>query len=64
MHCKLTGSVSAIGRYGGHNVILEIQAQMPSTSPKDTFKPYMRGVYLAYAIVSWCYFGVAFTGVL
>mmetsp|Transcript_12306 Transcript_12306/g.37020 ORF Transcript_12306/g.37020 Transcript_12306/m.37020 type:complete len:193 (-) Transcript_12306:840-1418(-) len=31
-------------------------------SPPSTFKPYMRGVYLAYVIVSYCYFGVAFCG--
>ena len=41
-------------------MILEIQAQMPS--PPATFRPYMRGVYIAYAVVSWCYFSVAFTG--
>lgn len=46
--------------YGGHNVILEIQATMPS--PPATLQPYMRGVYVAYAIVSWCYLSVAFTG--
>eukprot|EP00208_Stichococcus_sp_RCC1054_P002184 CAMPEP_0206149468 /NCGR_PEP_ID=MMETSP1473-20131121/37794_1 /ASSEMBLY_ACC=CAM_ASM_001109 /TAXON_ID=1461547 /ORGANISM="Stichococcus sp, Strain RCC1054" /LENGTH=520 /DNA_ID=CAMNT_0053546931 /DNA_START=237 /DNA_END=1799 /DNA_ORIENTATION=- len=46
--------------YGGHNVILEIQATMPS--PPATLKPYMNGVYIAYAIVSWCYFTVAFAG--
>jgi len=39
---------------------LEIQACMPS--PPATFRPYMRGVYIAYAVVSWAYFGVAFTG--
>ncbi len=38
------------------------QATMPS--PPSTLKPYMRGVYLAYAIVSWCYAGVAFSGEL
>lgn len=46
--------------YGGHNVILEIQATMPS--PPATLKPYMNGVYIAYGIVSWCYFTVAFSG--
>ena len=24
-------------------------------SPPATLKPYMNGVYIAYAIVSWCY---------
>jgi amino acid permease len=46
--------------YGGHNVVLEIQACMPS--PPATFKPMMNGVYIAYVIVAWCYFGVAFAG--
>mmetsp|Transcript_12305 Transcript_12305/g.37013 ORF Transcript_12305/g.37013 Transcript_12305/m.37013 type:complete len:484 (-) Transcript_12305:840-2291(-) len=58
------GAFNALGTiafaYGGHNVVLEIQATMPS--PPSTFKPYMRGVYLAYVIVSYCYFGVAFCG--
>ena len=41
-------------------MILEIQACMPS--PPATFRPYMRRVYIAYGVVSWAYFGVAFTG--
>ena len=41
-------------------MVLEIQACMPS--PPATFRPYMRGVYIAYMVVSWAYFGVAFTG--
>ena len=41
-------------------MVLEIQACMPS--PPKTFGPYMRGVYIAYIVVSWAYFGVAFTG--
>ena len=43
-----------------HNVVLEIQSSMPS--PPKTYRPYMKGVYLAYSIVAWCYFGVSFTG--
>lgn len=46
--------------YGGHNVVLEIQATMPS--PPKTYRPYMLGVLVAYGILSWCYFGVSFTG--
>ena len=34
------------------------QATMPS--PPPTARPYMVGVYIAYLITSWCYFGVAF----
>ena len=29
-------------------------------SPPVTAKPYMKGVYVAYGVTSWCYFGVAF----
>ena len=43
--------------YGGHNVVLEIQATLPH--PPSTVKPMMKGVYVAYAIVLWCYFSVS-----
>lgn len=60
----LFGAMTAFGTiafaFGGHNVVLEIQATLPS--PPNTLKRYMRGVYLAYGIVSWCYAGVAFSG--
>ena len=56
----LPDGTMSLRRYGGHNVVLEIQACMPS--PPKTFRPYMRGVYIAYIVVSWAYFGVAFTG--
>ncbi|CAK0783413.1 hypothetical protein CVIRNUC_006612 [Coccomyxa viridis] len=46
--------------YGGHNVVLEIQACMPA--PPTTTKRMMTGVYIAYAIVAWCYLGVGFSG--
>lgn len=41
---------------------------MQATLPKrvgvegGTFKPYMKGVYFAYAFVCYCYFTVAITG--
>jgi hypothetical protein len=61
---SIFGIFNALGTvafaYGGHNVVLEIQATMPS--PPATYRPYMRGVYVAYAILSWCYFGVAISG--
>jgi len=31
-------------------------------SPPATYRPYMRGVYVAYAVLTWCYFGVGITG--
>ncbi|KAK9831658.1 hypothetical protein WJX74_004645 [Apatococcus lobatus] len=58
------GAFNALGTvafaYGGHNVVLEIQAGLPS--PPKTYKPMMKGVYVAYAVVAWCYFTVAITG--
>lgn len=48
--------------YGGHNVILEIQATLPSKPNQNTSVPMMRGVWVAYAVVSWCYFGVSCAG--
>lgn len=52
--------------YGGHNVVLEIQSTIPS-NPKagvenPTAKPMMFGVWIAYALVAYCYFGVGFAG--
>lgn len=44
-HCKICDA--------GHNVVLEIQATMPS--PPATLDPYMHGVYIAYAVTAWCY---------
>jgi amino acid permease len=46
--------------YGGHNVCLEIAATLPS--PPAVYKPYMSGVWIAYGILTWCYFGVAIAG--
>lgn len=62
------GCFSALGTvafaYGGHNVVLEIQATLPARVGQEgaTFKPYMRGVYMAYGLVAYCYFTVAFVG--
>ncbi|KAH0692580.1 hypothetical protein KY285_019677 [Solanum tuberosum] len=48
--------------YAGHNVVLEIQATMPSTPEKPCKKPMWKGVIGAYIIVAICYFPVAFIG--
>ena len=40
--------------------VLEIQACMPA--PPSTKRRMMSGVYIAYAIVAWCYLGVGFSG--
>ncbi|KAL3139320.1 hypothetical protein ABBQ38_003657 [Trebouxia sp. C0009 RCD-2024] len=65
---KLMGIFNALGTcvfaYGGHSVVLEIQATLPSKPgiKNSTFKPYMWGVALAYAAIAYCYFCVAFAG--
>ena len=48
--------------YAGHNVVLEIQATMPSTPENPSKKPMWKGVVLAYLGVAFCYFPVAFIG--
>lgn len=58
--------LSALGEvafaYAGHNVVLEIQATIPSTPEKPSKIPMWRGVIVAYAVVAICYFPVAFLG--
>ena len=39
-----------------------MQATLPSKPNQNTSVPMMRGVWVAYAIVSWCYFGVSIAG--
>lgn len=48
--------------YAGHNVVLEIQATIPSTKERPSKIPMWRGVVLAYIIVAICYFPVALIG--
>ncbi|KAK7306229.1 hypothetical protein VNO77_44155 [Canavalia gladiata] len=48
--------------YAGHNVVLEIQATMPSTPENPSKKPMWKGVILAYIGVAFCYFPVALIG--
>lgn len=63
---NIFGVFNALGTvafaYAGHNVVLEIQATIPSTEEKPSKKPMWRGVILAYILVAYCYFGVAFAG--
>ncbi|CAL5203719.1 unnamed protein product [Lathyrus oleraceus] len=58
--------LSALGdvafAYAGHNVVLEIQATMPSTHEVPSKKPMWKGVILAYIGVAYCYFPVAIIG--
>ncbi|KAG6515378.1 hypothetical protein ZIOFF_025790 [Zingiber officinale] len=46
----------------GHNVVLEIQATIPSTPEKPSKKPMWKGVVVAYLVVAICYFPVAILG--
>lgn len=48
--------------YAGHNVVLEIQATIPSTPEKPSKGPMWRGVVVAYIVVALCYFPVAIVG--
>lgn len=60
------GFLSALGdvafAYAGHNVVLEIQATIPSTPENPSKKPMWKGVVVAYIIVAICYFPVAVIG--
>ncbi|KAF0927235.1 hypothetical protein E2562_031178 [Oryza meyeriana var. granulata] len=63
---RVFGAFNALGAisfaFAGHNVVLEIQATIPSTPEKPSKKPMWLGVVVAYAIVALCYFTVAFAG--
>ena len=48
--------------YAGHNVVLEIQATIPSTPEKPSKGPMWKGVLIAYIVVALCYFPVALIG--
>ncbi|KAH6835086.1 lysine histidine transporter 1 [Perilla frutescens var. hirtella] len=48
--------------YGGHNVVMEIQATMPSTPQKPSKRPMWKGVIFAYIIIGMCYIPVALIG--
>lgn len=48
--------------YAGHNVVLEIQATIPSSPEKPSKVPMWRGVVVAYIVVALCYFPVAIVG--
>ncbi|XP_022872145.1 lysine histidine transporter 1-like isoform X2 [Olea europaea var. sylvestris] len=45
--------------YAGHNVVLEIQATMPSTPEKPSKGPMLKGVIAAYVAIAICYLPVA-----
>ncbi|CAH8299152.1 unnamed protein product [Eruca vesicaria subsp. sativa] len=63
---KIFNFLNAMGdvafAYAGHNVVLEIQATIPSTPEVPSKIPMWRGVVVAYIVVAICYFPVAFLG--
>ena len=63
---KVFNFLNALGdvafAYAGHNVVLEIQATIPSTPEMPSKVPMWRGVIVAYIVVAICYFPVAFLG--
>lgn len=60
------GIFSAMGDiafgYAGHNVILEIQATIPSTPEKPSKVSMWKGMIIAYLVVALCYFPVTIFG--
>ncbi|XP_057731039.1 lysine histidine transporter 1-like isoform X2 [Arachis stenosperma] len=48
--------------YAAHNVLLEIQATVPSTPEKPSKKAMWKGMIAAYIVVGLCYFPVAIFG--
>ncbi|KZV17301.1 lysine histidine transporter 1-like [Dorcoceras hygrometricum] len=48
--------------YSGHNVVMEIQASIPSTKDKPSKEPMMKGVIVTYIAVAMCYIPVAIIG--
>ncbi|PNT76283.1 hypothetical protein BRADI_1g46788v3 [Brachypodium distachyon] len=63
---RMFNFLSALGdvafAYAGHNVVLEIQAMIPSTPDKPSKKPMWLGVMVTYLVVAVCYLPVAFVG--
>jgi amino acid permease len=60
---RVFGFFEALGvvafAYAGHNVVLEIQATIPSTPEMPSKKPMWKGVVVAYVIIALHYFPVA-----
>uniref|UniRef100_A0ACD5TZF0 Uncharacterized protein n=1 Tax=Avena sativa TaxID=4498 RepID=A0ACD5TZF0_AVESA len=63
---RVFGFFEALGdvafAYAGHNVVLEIQATIPSTPEKPSKDPMWKGVVVAYVIIALHYFPVALIG--
>ncbi|WOL09732.1 lysine histidine transporter-like 8 [Canna indica] len=63
---RLLGVVNALGiiafAFRGHNLVLEIQATMPSSLKHPSHVPMWRGVKAAYLIIALCLFPIAIGG--
>ena len=64
MPCMWEGHVHQDCEEGIQNLKICMQATLPKRVGVQggTFKPYMKGVYFAYAFVGYCYFTVAIAG--
>ncbi|KAL2928678.1 Lysine histidine transporter 1 [Bienertia sinuspersici] len=58
----LSGLGTVAFAFSGHNIVLEIQASIPSTPDRPSKIPMWKGSLLAYIIIGLCYFPVAFVG--
>ncbi|KAL1553322.1 Lysine histidine transporter 1 [Salvia divinorum] len=57
-----SGLGTVVFAYGGHNIVMEVQATMPSTDQKPSKGPMWKGVVAAYTIIALCYLPVAIIG--
>uniref|UniRef100_A0A803KV68 Amino acid transporter transmembrane domain-containing protein n=1 Tax=Chenopodium quinoa TaxID=63459 RepID=A0A803KV68_CHEQI len=65
---QIFGFLSGLGTvafaFSGHNIVLEIQATMPSTTEKPSKIDMWKGSFIAYIVVALCDFPVAIFGYL
>lgn len=57
-----SGLGTVVFAYGGHNIVMEVQATMASTEEKPSKGPMWKGVIAAYTIIALCYLPVAIIG--
>ncbi|KDP47154.1 hypothetical protein JCGZ_00045 [Jatropha curcas] len=63
---KFSGILTALGllafSFRGHNLVLEIQGTLPSTSENPSSKPMWRGVLISHLTIAICFFPLAIVG--
>ncbi|KAA8535948.1 hypothetical protein F0562_028426 [Nyssa sinensis] len=63
---RIRGILNAVGiiaiAFRGHNVVLEIQGTMPSSTKHPSHEPMWRGVIKSYVLISLCIFPLAIGG--